>query len=421
MKRILFIESSDIGAFYTAEGARRLGYRPLFVCDFSGIQGDTRLKLLREKEQGNLIEADTKSEDSILSALKTAGISAEEIAGVMTFLDSRLQLAFQLGQTLNAPAQLDPAIVNLKSKSRVQELIPEWSPKNVVLSNHQIPYNEILKLIEQHQQVILKPTKMAGAISAKIFDESNYLEIGKYISEQTIPAYLDDNEWVCQAFIKGDLISVEGFVNQGTITILGCSDRQKIGFTESRLEFPVEERFPLQRQQDIRKALTALFTRSKFRQGFFHVEFMVTVDSVFIIDANVGRLGGGPLGEMIPISFGLDVSDFYSFVIEQSLIGLENLRRKDFSWPKWEETTLRESMIGICYGSPCHGYFEQHKVETSDKFRHTLILDHHQYIEPMGSNNWSWIGIISSPKDTFATKIESLQINIDGKWVLPCY
>jgi predicted ATP-grasp superfamily ATP-dependent carboligase len=421
MKRIIFIETSDVGAFYTAEGSRRLGYEPLFVCNINNIQGDTRLQIENEFSKGNVIDVDTTSIEKIKSALIKSNINFDNIIGVMTFLDSRLELSIQLAKELDCSFQLDSAILNLKSKSRVQELIPEYSPKSITFKTNNIPYDSINERFKETEKIIIKPTKLAGAIGAEIFNKENYLEVGSAIHKIKIPEYLNENEWICQDFIEGQLLSIEGFVRNKNITYLGISDRSKVGFTESQLNFPVDQYISEEKIKDIHLAIELLVNRSGFLNGFFHIEFIMNSKRIYIIDANIGRLGGGPLGELIPMSYGVSIIDFYAIVIKTCLSGITNLNSSLDSIIDNFSFTDRIDTIGLCYGSSIEGYFNNLKVNINKNFKHTLILNQDQIIESMGANNWTWIGLVSSIKENFSTDISSLQFCINQKDEKPCY
>jgi predicted ATP-grasp superfamily ATP-dependent carboligase len=429
MKKIIFIESSDIGARYTAQAARQLGFQPLFICDLEKVQGDTYKQLLTEEQQGNLIVADTTSLESICAALQDQNIDRASVAGVMTFLDSRIEIAIGLGKVLNVPAQLDSQLLQLKSKGFVQNLIPEFSPPSIVFKSTEVPYSAIEAFFANCKQVIVKPTKMAGGVGAIIFDKSTYLQIGESLKNQNISPHLDDGDWICQAFIEGSLFSVEGFVEDGQVQVLGVSDRAKVGFSESRLEFPSESKISPKQTEAFKEALQCLVRRSQLNYGFFHVEFLVEGQNCFIIDANMGRLGGGPLGEMIAIAYGGSTSDFYAFVILKCLGNLGGLSQSP-SFDTYKKTLYntfraghpeRISTVGVCYGSPQDGFFTDICGVSQAGLNHTLVLNTHQMVNAMGANNWSWIGIASGPKDTFETNFANFKIKIDCDWRVPCY
>jgi hypothetical protein len=414
MKKIVFIETSDIGAAYTAKACKLLGFEPVFLCDLNNIQGDTKLQLDREFLAGNVFQANTTSLDSLTEALTKNNIDFESIAGVMTFLDSRLELALQLSHFLKTPFSLDSAIYKLKNKAVVQSLIPEYSPPTLLVDVGRDCSEELKEFIGTHGKVILKPTKLAGAIGAKYFDITNYSEIGEYLKSQNLPEYLKDDQWICQSVIEGKLYSIEGYVQGGEVFFLGLSDRKKVGFTESQLEFPVREGFNSDQIDSYEKAVRNLVAKSNFMNGFFHIEFITDGFACYIIDANMGRLGGGPLGEMIPMAFGWSIEEFYAFVIENSL----NLSFRAFNL---KATDRVSPTIGVCYGSPVPGYLNSVGFATSDSFRNTLVLNAKQDIEAMGKNNWSWVGVISSFKENFDRDIKNVKLFINDIEVPPCF
>lgn len=414
MKKIIFIETSDIGAAYTANACRKLGFDPLFICDLDNVQGDTRKQLDAELMLGNLINMKSTDALAIAQELERRNISNSEIAGVMTFLDSRLEVAIKLGQKLGCPHQMDKAILSLKSKSYVQQIIPEYSPKTISFHANQIPNDLINNLIIKNGKVLIKPEKTAGAIGTQIFDLSNAQDIDNFISSQQLPEHLNDQKWLCQQYLNGKLYSIEGYCHQGKVSIFGVSNRRKINFTESQIEFPVNEELSDKQRASYETAINCLIERSNFRDGFFHIEFIVNKNDCLIIDANMGRLGGGPLGEMIPLSYGIDTIDFFASIIKITLK----------IQPEIKVDIIRDSpkrILGLCYGSPISGYFNQVHLPKLRSFNHTLVLNQQQNIEAMGMNNWSWIGIISGYADSIRNELEQSKVEINGQLENLCY
>lgn len=418
MKKLVFIETSDIGAAYTARACEKLGFSPLFLCNKKNIFGDTRDQLESECLKGYVIDTDTSSVPFLLKALEDHHVDQHEVAGVMTFLDSRLEVAVNLRKALKAPLGLESTILALKSKAEVQRLIPEFSPFSIIFDRAEPPLVKIKEMITPGSQVIIKPSKLAGAIGARVVSADQVDQIPQWISESELPEFLDDGQWVCQHYLKGPLYSAEGYVKDGQIRFLGLSNRSKVGFTESRIEFPVGAELSTSVHQSYRKGIASLVERSGFYYGFFHIEFIVEQDQAYIIDANMGRLGGGPLGEIIPLSFEISTEDFYAFVIQTSL----NLRPAKFS----EDSLCLinkscRSTLGLCYGSASGGKFEGIKDNGSKRGGHTLVVNNGQNIERMGVNNWSWIGILSLLKEEAEERTQELKICIDGEEQNLCY
>ena len=122
MNKLLLIDTSDVGAAYSAEAAKSLNLEPVFLANLNNYQGDTRRQILKYEHY----DADTSSINSMLNAIRVNNIT--EIAGVITTLDSKLNIAVDLAHHLQVRS-IDKVVKNLVSKKNVATLIPEFSPK----------------------------------------------------------------------------------------------------------------------------------------------------------------------------------------------------------------------------------------------------------------------------------------------------
>ncbi len=405
---LVFLESSDVGAAYSAEAAHRLGYEALFLVTPRNYQGDTRAQL----EAFRCLECDTYDVAAMAARLESAGV--HDVVGVMTFLDSRLVPAFELASRLGVPGP-DAAVARLKDKAHVTRLISEHSPLSIEFSRRQVPLDRLARLLGVCDRIVVKPTKTAGALGMKVFTLANLENIPAHVVNAALPGGLDDGQWVAQVFLDGPLYSLEGYVSAGRVCFLGVSDRRKVGSTESRLRFPSESELGDQGRRDAESAVAKLVERSGFRDGFFHVEFIYSEGRPWIIDANVGRLGGGPLGEMIPLSFGIEVEDFFAFVIDVSLFGG---RRFDatrlFSRP-------RVKTQGLCYGSEVAGVLSAVRWPGVLRSRHTRIVDLGTRVPAMGGDNWGWIGLLSGIAGDTEAEASAGALRIDDEDRPLCY
>lgn len=405
-QKLIFLETSDIGARHSAQAARHLGFEPIFLVQIGNYQADTLAQLRAERT----IECNTNNVDTMVEALKAHNI--QDIVGIMTFLDSKLSLSLELASSLDVRG-LDPAILRLKDKGGVASLIPEFSPRTLSFHRDMIPVAQIELMLAKYERLILKPTQTAGGIGNFTITTVNFEHITKIVKETNLPSALDQGHWVIQSFCEGPLISAEGFVQDGKMKILGFSDRQKIGLTESQINFPVDDSLTEQHRQQCLTALAELVERSGFRHGYFHVEFILSPNGALIIDANMGRLGGGSIGEQIATSYNLDPIDVFAHVITNSLFPV-----KASSDPYSKPCIATR---GILYGLPARGRFEALALPELLGSRHTQILDAGQNVPEMGVNNWSWISILSGPTSDVETVIRNIKVRSNGKWQTPCY
>ncbi len=258
--------------------------------------------------------------------------------------------------------------------------------------------------------MLLKPCNAAGGIGVKIIDYP--IEQADLIHHMNRYIY---NEWQLMAYIPGELVSLERFVFNGQCTFLGFTSRQKIGNTESYLSFPIDVSLPATVTSCAKDAVTQLAHLSSFKQGYFHSEFMVTDEQCFLIDANFGRIGGGPLIEMIAYSFNISPIDVMKHIIQISLFPKLN-----FIEVPYQQKSLRES-AGVNYGISKQATLLAVDVPIHSEIKHTQLLSNGSVAPQMGTNNWAWIGLVSGPKHTIQGFMNQTRIKIKEGIFPPCY
>jgi hypothetical protein len=382
-KRLIFIESSDIGVRYSGRAARALGFEPLFLCDLRHYQADPRAQL----SEFEVIDCPTANVDHVGRELDRIG----DIAAITSFADIRMRIATEVAARLGVTS-LDPKVRELKDKSTVQRLVPEFSPATIDFTLDNIPLAEIKDLFRQAPSLIVKPVDSAGALGLMhlySMDEIERLHEQPVLRE--LPRELISGRWIAQSFVTGDLISVEGFVSNSRARILGVSRRKKVGATESGSTFPADHTLnAVERERAINGVLT-LIERSRFRRGYFHIEFIVNGRDCTMIDANIGRIGGGAVAEQIALAYGHDPAEIFKHVLLTSLFP-ERLNEGAplFTRPLKE----LEETYAILYGLEKGGRLRQVRLPETMSTFHTQVLGSNALVSPMGRDDWSWIGII---------------------------
>lgn len=392
-KTIVLIESSCVGAEYTADAAYSLGFTPVFLTHPDVSQGETREQILKYDH----IECDTYS----LSDMNNAVKDIKNIELVTSLSDTSLTSALSLGHKLKCKT-LDPTIESLKDKGIVYNTIPEYSPLSIPFTIENIPLNSIQNLVEKCGTVIVKPTRAAGGVGVvSISCQRDVMQLPKLLSDLEVPKHFSPNLWIAQGFVKGELVSLEGYVDDSSCRFLGFSGRKKIGMTESIIIFPWDQNISREAAEDAKEAVVKLVERSGFSNGYFHVEFIVSDQKAYLIDSNIGRIGGGGLTEQIGIAFGIDFEKIHRHILslsikEQSADEIDIYQNKPIlTW-------------SVMYGIPVRAKLEKVIVPEYFGCSHTRILNLGDNVQPMGTDNYAWIGIVSGePK-----KIEAEIINI---------
>ncbi|MCB0390734.1 MAG: ATP-grasp domain-containing protein [Bdellovibrionales bacterium] len=407
MKKIIVIETSDIGCAYTKQAINQMGFEELFLCDLKNYQGDT----LKQINQTSYINTPTNCADELLKILEDNNIEAKSLAGVITFLDSRLEVASDLALKLNVPGH-EKNIFQLKDKSNVMQLVPEHSPLTINFDINDFDYSDLYKFSDLVDSFIIKPRKMAGGIGVLISDTLPKTdELLNHCKSTPIPNFLSPTKWVIQEFIKGDLVSVEGYIFGDDFRALGISSRTKIKNTECMSQFPIDDQLPLHIVEKAHQACKDLLLRSEVKHSYFHIELIFNDEDCFLIDGNVGRLGGGGIGELLALSYDLDPSQVYQHVIELTLFNINHS-------PYERVSRLSTS---ICYGIKDISFVEKINGLDSLPGFHTQILDVQQKIPAMGSDNWSWLGIATGVAPEIVDALKAVQIQTQQGEVSPCF
>ncbi|WP_375765110.1 hypothetical protein NR798_25680 [Archangium gephyra] len=385
MSVLLIVETSDVGARFTAEAARALGFEPLFLCDLGSYQADTR----RELEAYPVLDGATGDAATLARRVRAhLGERGSVVGGVITLLDSRLCVARELAERLGCPG-LDPAVDDLKDKARVAALIPEFSPRSISFERGNIPWARIEAVWrESARGIVLKPRATAGAIGFTAIPPGEELRpaVERALASAEIPGFLSPDAWLCQELLSGELCSLEGYVLGGRVHPITVSGRRKVGSTESQLLLPYEEHISSHAVGVMQEAVACLVHRAGLRYGYFHCEFLVDGDVARLIDANMGRLGGGSMGPQLALSLGLDPVTLYSHVLRVSL-GLAEPADHLPSRPA-------RATWGLLYGMKEGGFLKSVHVPEGSGCHHLQILETNQAIPRMGQNNWSWVGML---------------------------
>ncbi|WP_394826508.1 acetyl-CoA carboxylase biotin carboxylase subunit family protein [Pendulispora albinea] len=397
IRKLVIVESSCVGADYMGRAAIQAGYQPIYLSSKAGSQGDTRAQMQRY----TCIECDTSSVETMASAL--AGVDGIEAA--VSFCDTYIMNAVRLAQALSVRGQ--PAVLErLKDKWEVQQLILDYSPSTMAFEANAIPVDEIRQFVRTRGNVIVKGRRSSGGLGAKYLTKPAQAdELPQFVQNAGIPNHLAPDLWLAQVAIQGDLVSLEGFVAQGEPTFLGFSGRKKVGMSEAMILFPWDDHVSHKAKARAREAVTALVRRAGLASGYFHVEFMMTHDDAFVIDANMGRIGGGGLGQQIALAHGITPVALHAHVLNLALEG-------DAPAPNFSRRSKKDT-ASIMYGIPVKARF--HGVQKPAEFAsmNTVILDEGELVPAMGSDNYAWIGIASGFRTDVENDVRSLRIETD--------
>lgn len=408
MKKLIIIETSDVGAKHTAEACKKLGYHPVFICTLDNYQADTYNQII-QYEYYNC--PDTTQLEPIIKTIKSHQI--QSIGAVISILDSRLDISYQVAKHLKVPG-VDKAVTILCDKAKVANLIPSYSPPTITFTIQDIPYNDLKNLLAMQSKLIIKPTRSAGALGMFTVESLNELNnLLSYIEKVNIKKLIA-GEWIAQVLLPGRLFSLEGYAVNGKSTFIGFSVRQKLGNTESINHFPANDFLTEKAKQRAFEAVNELVKQSTFKNGYFHTEFIINQEDVYLIDANFGRIGGGGIAQQIAMSYQKEPDEIFSHVIDITLFGGTITESNPYK-NKLVKT------LSINYGLQEEAFLEKLLLPKNFQGMHTQLLNTGTLIPKMGVNNWSWLSIaVGYPKELLDS-LEKITIVIDKGNVKPFY
>lgn len=394
MENLVIVESSCVGTTYTGRAAESLGYQPIFLTDPTIDQGETQERM----KEFEVIHCDTSSVSSMVSALSKADIS--NVTATISLCDTNIMASIDLADVFGAKS-IDKTARSLKDKGNVYRLVPEYSPPSIAFDSHSIPFDKLKQFFAEYGRIIFKANCSSGGHGSFLLDDYDEDVIKQSIAGSGIPSHLKPDQWMAQVAIDGELISLEGYSHHGTIQFIGFSGRKKVGMTESIVIFPYAEQISRHVQAQAKEAVSILLSRAGFMNGYFHVEFLITNKNAYLIDANIGRIGGGGMSEQFASTFGANPDDIYRHILALSLDSTDLDGQRLYNQANFKTWSAM-------YGVPEKATVN--KVIVPDDFPcfHTRIISYGTTVPPMGVDNYSWIGIVSGRKedvDHYASQI----------------
>ncbi|HCR1860698.1 hypothetical protein LQZ39_23365 [Enterobacter cloacae complex sp. RIVM_C039474] len=389
-KYILVVEASFLGIEYIAAAIRKIGCEPIFLTNYRSQEGDALVHLAKERA----IFCETTESEEVIKVAKLLG--CQDIAGITTLLDSRLSVIASVNKQLNIPG-VSSSLLNLKNKSYVNDIIPEYVPKSLGLEWGKTSENKIKDFVDNSgiKEYIAKPSFTAGAIGTFTFTNYSQLKENLNLSIDKIPSHLEPHKYVIQEFFPGVLISIEGYTYNNIIEFIGATRRYKFGNTEVQHKFPYQEEMGSDAYHKCQHIICELINRSNYEYGFFHIEFIVNGNEVRLIDANMGRPGGTNVMELISLSYGIDPVLIFEHAISIAIFQKPTIDNKFFS-----ETQCLD-MTGILYGQKHTARLLRFELSEAKSIHH-LAVNMGTTVPGLGESNWSAIGTLTGrPEDVF--------------------
>ncbi|PYC17543.1 ATP-grasp domain-containing protein [Pseudomonas jessenii] len=402
MRHILIVGINKVSIKYVCDAIRSVGFEPILSVDPSGFHGTAKSIF-----EGVTCIPGFSDADALSSYLKTHAELAGRIHSITTFFDELFPVVSAIAEEFgfNAP----PAVfAKLSSKEFVGRLVPEHVPAESCVSLADATLDIPWLTPGVGNDVVLKPSVGSGAVATMLLTIAADADPAEVIRSAILQSGIDHPEnitWIVQAHCVGDLVSMEGFAQNGQVTFLGVSKRDRVGFTEVANRFPANGVIDSSVRSKMETAVRDLIKRSEFDNGFFHCEFIATPATAYLIDANMGRLGGASIVEQIALAYDLAPAT----VLQQvALLPLGLL-----------EGTLHYSPVEQCRQTLSYWYCLDHEAVVQDweipplASIHTPIANVGSLIVPIGTSDYAWIGMLTGYADVVVDEIAQVRVLTD--------
>lgn len=416
MKAILFLGSSLIGAQYMRESMALLDAKPIFLIDINDYSADPRAAIEAEEYYDANINS---TADVIRTIDDNMLLKKYDVIGITSFLDEVFQVVLEVAKKLNIQGP-DQSLKILTDKSKVQEIIPEFSPACYRFTASTLSTEELEKFIskfKEEKEFVLKPGISAGAVGICVVNNNvSKLEILKRIEVENLDPEVEQS-WLLQQRVAGRLYSLEGYVKKGEVSFIGFASRVRKQLTELVNEYPADQDISIVIQEQCKLAVSTLVARSNYRFGYFHCEFIIGEENCYLIDANMGRLHGGAFVQYLALYHKLEPEKILQHVVDLGLF--KGKHTENFNYTTHDAGKERTIAINYCVKE--EGVIDDIITPNDFKSFHTRLISNGKSVLAVGKSDCSWVGFIAGFKEQVLADIERIVVKINGKSVVPFY
>lgn len=312
MAHLLMIESwvGGTGRLFPA-AIRRLGHRYTFVARNRAHYLDARTREIHPviEHADHVLTAETNDLPALVEFLRHQH-QALGFDGVVTICDYYIDTVAEVAKSLNLPQGFPDRVADIRRKDRVREAIARAglpNPAFAVVDDwpaaleaaHRIGY-----------PLVLKPTDLASSAFVRFVRDENELRAA-FDALAAFPVNFREQrrpmQWLLEAYMAGEEVSVEAVTFEGETTILGITDKSLTGFP-----YFIEDghMFPAALDADTAEAVRTLVLGALravgHDHGVSHTEVKLTADGPRVVEINP-RPGGNYIAELIQRVTGVDL------------------------------------------------------------------------------------------------------------------
>lgn len=297
LETLVFLGCSKSGSSKDAiEAAKQLG--------FYNILFTNRKSFLKKREEfphvDEMILVNLDNRDAILDKLDKLLFKGRDIRAIVSFMDSYVSLAANLGQQLGLPTQTIEAIELVQNKIAFRESL-QGTPYSVPYQI--IPGDSEDTTLDLNVPVVVKSPRSTG--SKDVLLATSNCDYRKHV------AYLQtkypDHETLVEEYITGQQYLAEVLVHDGIPHVVAIIE-QTITLDERFIVtgycvLPMVSADLMDQVQEMVNTVRGLIG---MQVGAFHVEFKLSQGECKIIEVNP-RISGAAMNRMISYAFGINL------------------------------------------------------------------------------------------------------------------
>jgi ATP-grasp domain len=208
--------------------------------------------------------------------------------GVVGTKDRSALLAAQLAERRGLPGPSPDAVVSCQHKPTSRAIqrgvLPESTPAFAVLDGppgFPPPWwvKPVVGRLSQEARRVDTEAELTGLVEEAAY-RRRYAELAG-LQRDAVSGFL------VEELVEGDEVTLEGFVHEGEVTVIGVTDSVKYPGTSSFERFEYPSALPTARLEELAELATALVPAHGLDACFFNIEFFVPADgAVQIVELN---------------------------------------------------------------------------------------------------------------------------------------
>lgn len=409
MKKMLILGIGCVSLKYLAQALQPYGYRPVVLARLAQFSEQIQSHF----EDLEVHDVDIGSSAAVLAYLHDHRVAFSDVVAITSLFDEQ----FPLVETLAAEfdwASPGHVVARLSQKNSVLSLIPEYSPPSVCFTSENLHCLDLSPLEAWGEKLVIKPALSSGGLGLGHLTgrEQLHQHLTEHLAQSGLGA---ETEWILQQEVSGRLLSYEGYVDAGWVRRLGISSRSRIGFTEVASRYPADDSLSqaiIARGWD---CIESLIRRGDYQYGYFHCEFIQTDTSVYLVDANIGRIGGATVLEQVALAHHICPHQLLAHVLLLPL-----LRSRCPLSPCANARLEPLKTLGIWYGLPVAGNLEQLRLAPV-RGQHTQFAAEGSQVPGVGESDYAWVGMLSGLEEEVLLDIHGITLQTDKGVFQPAF